>query len=526
MKKKFNCYNCCCRCSRNNRLGAIILTGVLAIIFQILLIIITNFSFKRINNIKNIIFGETPIYNLTFGIYNQDNNLKYIESFYEWQGRRKTKTVKKGKKTTTKNIVLEKPKNITKIYGNHFIYKNDNRNYFDYLNNYSVAEDEDCQSDYKKCGILNSEGRILCLKNEEECPLNGFAISNIKNDEKYLTYDYKEVFDSLNMVRYYFYYTNSNINGKIITNFKLSYGLPCMFSIEKSWISILESEKEINPTCRTSVNGKLSDDRYTQVEGGEISLKSLYNDNNIGEGLNINTDNIVELYTRNYIHIDENCSEKFFKDIENEDNYFSKIEILKKILSFFTTILIILLIVYSCLIFCYNFQFYWFLIIFPILGIIANILELIFINKKIITFNCSDEGYNCKIDDILRSDYSNNRSALFVMCISTMISLIINLIFCISMKVARNPIQTVNYNNYGPGVIPNEANIASQYPQVVPNLNAFGQNLPNYGQPIPASSLEYNNLQAQNLAYGPKPMDYLNQNPSQNLNNINNLQNN
>ena len=87
------------------------------------------------------------------------------------------------------------------------------------------------------------------------------------------------------MVRYYFYYTNSNKNGKIITNFKLSYGLPCMFSIEKSWISILESEKEINPKCRTSVNGKLLDDTYTKVEGGEISLKSLYNDNNIGEGL-------------------------------------------------------------------------------------------------------------------------------------------------------------------------------------------------------------------------------------------------
>ena len=52
--------------------------------------------------------------------------------------------------------------------------------------------------------------RILCLKNDEDCPLNGFGISITEDDPKYEGYEKKEVFYSNDDTVYYLYYTNNN----------------------------------------------------------------------------------------------------------------------------------------------------------------------------------------------------------------------------------------------------------------------------------------------------------------------------
>ena len=80
-----------------------------------------------------------------------------------------------------------------------------------------------CKEKYKQCGIFNSQERILCLPNEEECPLNGFGISSEPSDPNYdNNYKKFEVSDIITNKKYYFFYTNKNINEKIITTFKLS----------------------------------------------------------------------------------------------------------------------------------------------------------------------------------------------------------------------------------------------------------------------------------------------------------------
>ena len=308
-----------------------------------------------------------------------------------------------------------------------------------------------------------------------------------------------------------------------------------MFSKERSWTSILPYEKEVDPSCKTSVNGKLRDDRYTRAEGSDISLRSLYNDNNIGNGVTYisNSDKTVELYWRNYIHIDENCNNKFFEEIEKKNNSFKKTEILIKVLSGITFVLILLLVVYSILVCCCNLQFYILLLIAPAIGIILNISEIIFTSISKLRYKCSEKGYNSIIDELLTEDFYTSHAIILAMCITSIIALIVNIIFYIYMKFAKEQITTPYYNNgVAVAVAQPVVNMAPQYPnypqyppypqypqnpQFVPSMN--GQPVPGYGQPIPASSLEYNELQARNLNNEKKPIELLNQAPLPNMNN-------
>ena len=205
MKNNLYCYNRFCRCQKKCCIIGVIISGSFCAFFQFILIIFIKLKFTKIDNIKDIIYGETPIYDLHFNTNNiYSVSFKYIESFYEWQGREKIKKSKNGEKTKS---VLEKPTNISKIYGYYFIYSNDNRNYFDYLNSYSVPEGESCKDNLKKCGILNSDGRILCIPIGENCPLNDFFISKqISQDSEIVDkYNYKEVMDNFSGTKYYFY---------------------------------------------------------------------------------------------------------------------------------------------------------------------------------------------------------------------------------------------------------------------------------------------------------------------------------
>ena len=514
-QNRCDCCTCLFTCSKNCCLAAVIVSGTFCLFFQLMLIIIVDLSFSYIDEMKNFIFGETPFFNLAFSLDYQNTNLKYIESFYEWQGREQS--IKNSNGKVTKKI-LEKPKNISRIYGNYFLYNNGLKNYFNYINDYSVGKDESCQENYKKCGILNSGGRILCLPNNEECPLNDFAISSIQNDPNYDGYQSYKVTDFKSSNVYYFYYTNTKINNNIITNFKLSYGLPCMAQTEKSWVSIFNYEKENNPSCKTKINEKLTDNRYTKVNGGDISLISLYNDNNIGIGQTINRDIEVQLYTKNYIDINEECNNQFFTNIEKEDKSFTNVEKLIKALGSIIIILLFSLITYSGFCCYYKLKFYWIFIIVPIIGIIFSVIEICFTYTKELKYTCSDEGYNSKLNDILGKDYYNSRSIVMGMGISSIVTLICNIIFCICMKVSRDPIQNNFYNGYNSGMA--RVNIIGQYPQVDPINNNYGIAKPIYPINTPGNNYINNNYQNPNVAYSSNQIANSNQAPEANINNI------
>lgn len=90
--------------------------------------------------------------------------------------------------------------------------KRPNKNYFDYLKS-SVGLNEICQKGLKICGKLD-KNRILCVKIEEDCPINDIVYNNqskyINNSITYSTIKINE--------EEFLHYTNEQINNFIITN--------------------------------------------------------------------------------------------------------------------------------------------------------------------------------------------------------------------------------------------------------------------------------------------------------------------
>ena len=272
------------------------------------------------DSVKGMIISdklETPIYDLHFNTFIPSDVNNNFQIFFYFQGREEK--LEKDNETSNKisienstNIYADA--NISKIYQNYFIYKKDERTYFDYLIDFTVKAGENCKNNYKQCGIFNEKGRILCLPNEEECPLNGFGISDDPLDSNYDNiYNKYEVSDIITNKKYYFFYTNKNINGKVITEFKLSNGFPCYVSWQESWISVFPDEYKIEECYTKDKDGNDRDNTYIII--ADLSLKSLYVDNNINiTDANSSINSIVNIYANNFNYKIENeeCITDFF----------------------------------------------------------------------------------------------------------------------------------------------------------------------------------------------------------------------
>ena len=83
---------------------------------------------------------------------------------------------------------------------------NEGKNVFEYkyYTENSVSKDEECANGFKSCGYLDTLDQKLCIKNDEECPINDLIINNAKegpkdyitiplNNNKYLHYTNKKI---------------------------------------------------------------------------------------------------------------------------------------------------------------------------------------------------------------------------------------------------------------------------------------------------------------------------------------------
>ena len=381
---------------------------------------------------------ETPIYDLDFNTFKPSNDKIYFESFYEFKGRKEK--IEKDNETSTR---IYDNTNISKIYQHYFIYKKDERTYFDYLTDFTVKAGENCKEKYKQCGIFNSQERILCLPNEEECPLNGFGISSEPSDPNYdNNYKKFEVSDIITNKKYYFFYTNKNINEKIITTFKLSHGFPCYSFWQESWISVFPDEYE--EECYNNER----DFSYIKIPG-DLSLKSLYIDNNINiTDAGSSIDSIVNLYANNYNYIIENeeCITDYFSNYEEEKNYINAISIIIRIINIISLLLTLFLLFYLGLILfccCINVKFYWAFFIFQVYGIIEHIVSLSLIKVHKYEFNdtCDNrEAFNSIKKEISGEYEYNDGGIICIMSIMSISLLIISsfLSLCIIIKHRKN----------------------------------------------------------------------------------------
>ena len=93
------------------------------------------------------------------------------------------------------------------------ISENDTENYNNSNYNYYLIHSTKFETNYKKCGILDSMKNIMCIPKSEICPLNEIKTSLNENSNIYETGKY---------FNYNLYFTNHKINNSIITSITIS----------------------------------------------------------------------------------------------------------------------------------------------------------------------------------------------------------------------------------------------------------------------------------------------------------------
>ena len=89
------------------------------------------------------------------------------------------------------------------------------RKYFNYMN--YIYNENNCE---KKCGKLDSHNNILCVKKDEECPINKLQIRKIENKKN--IYDINESIISLNKDYELVFSSNENSNDSLIIQIDIS----------------------------------------------------------------------------------------------------------------------------------------------------------------------------------------------------------------------------------------------------------------------------------------------------------------
>lgn len=113
-------------------------------------------------------------------------------------------------------------------------------------------------------------------------------------------------------------------------------------------------------------------------------------------------------------------------------------------------------------------------------GVAAHIISIVSIYKPKAKYFCDEEeGLNYRINNILNERFSNNKGFVLAMCIMSIITIIINLIFIICLKCNKNEINNEVLPN---SPIPIPMMYGMQQPVYIQQSQAIN---PVYGNPNP-----------------------------------------
>jgi hypothetical protein len=93
---------------------------------------------------------------------------------------------------------------------------------YEYLLQHSTTGAGKCEQNFKKCGILDTYGNIICLPDTDSCPINEIIIDVKENEEQYINKGYNSVNISELPDNYMLYYTNRSINKEIVVDLNIS----------------------------------------------------------------------------------------------------------------------------------------------------------------------------------------------------------------------------------------------------------------------------------------------------------------
>ena len=226
-----------------------------------------------------------------------------------------------GSKILTVMQILEN--NMSEDYPLSKIFENENvlfeRNY-EYLLKHSTKDN--CEKNFKKCGILDTYGNIMCIPERDSCPINDIIVDyqNKKNEYTNKGYSYSEL--SKLPKNYYLYYTNKEIDKEIVVHFNFSDEQPKYISPQ----NFIFDESAYDKYLVSHYSGDSSDsgfDSGSDFDGGGGDYGGGDGGGGIGDGggywRNLEED---KLYGNSKLtkYID-----KKFKEKKNEDIYFRKV---------------------------------------------------------------------------------------------------------------------------------------------------------------------------------------------------------
>ena len=152
-------------------------------------------------------------------------------------------------------------------------------NYFYFLDNLS-EDGKSCKDDsYKQCAILDTLNQPMCVKKDEDCPINDIVIKEGQEKlEEYSNYNFLPLDNNKSI-----YYTNEKSDSKIVIDFQISNGQPCAEPYEQN----LQKSLDIYPLlknqslyrCKASINQNFTDDRFRELDSQNLS--NFYKDNDI-----------------------------------------------------------------------------------------------------------------------------------------------------------------------------------------------------------------------------------------------------
>lgn len=189
-----------------------------------------------------------------------------------------------------------------------------------YLDLIIVSSAAKCPVDTKSCGKIDSIDNVLCVSNLAACPINKILFLESKAP---IPTDFKYNVVQLDANKKILF-TNENVKGEIVQEFKLSEGQPCL---DPNYVNINSDQYILsrllnNNGCpQTGGNAEMFDHRYSKIDSDD--LYSFYTNNGVEDALmrlpqykKTSPFSFIDLYVREYFGLTEECRAKIFSSNE------------------------------------------------------------------------------------------------------------------------------------------------------------------------------------------------------------------
>jgi hypothetical protein len=232
---------------------------------------------------------------------------------------------------------------------------------------------EKCEVNYKKCGILDTYGNIMCIPKNDECPINDIKEDLCSRLNDYISKGYRVAYLKEIREDYCLYYTNTKINNEIIIKMKISDEIPryinednLLFASGIYYTSKIRKGQEKDDFDFDDDRDLGFDDDIRIGGGGFRNIEKIYGDEDVTGYIkkrfeeDINIDKSFKkvgtnLYVRNYYGFKDNSH---LQDCIKTDFYESYTTIFPNfdayIFSYISIGIMIFLIIFSIIRFCHK----------------------------------------------------------------------------------------------------------------------------------------------------------------------------